>query len=60
MNISHACVIIETIAADFGESVLKTLIYMGDHLEDFSDSEVMAYRVFMADCTKLLAPKECV
>lgn len=57
MNVEQACEIIEDIATDHGSYFLETLIYMGDRLDDFTDREVLAYRVFMAEAKQMFAPK---
>lgn len=57
MNTQEAADIIEDIATDHGSFYLETLIYMGDHLDDFTEREVMAYRVFMAEAKQMFEPK---
>lgn len=60
MTLAQACDTIEELAADHGRPVLETLIYMGENLDDFSENEVRAYRMFMAAGRKMFAPKEYV
>lgn len=58
MNITEALEIVQDIAADMGEGLLETLIYMQSNLEDFPEREVRAYRVAMRDFQKLFAIKD--
>ena len=58
MNISEACDIITDLAKDHGEGVLELLIYMRDNLDDFSDREVLAFRLFMNAGYEMFKPKE--
>lgn len=65
MTLTQACEIIEELAADCGRSsltpsIVDTLIYMGSHLDEFSENEVRAYRMFMAAGRKLFCTKETV
>lgn len=60
MNISEACEVITDLAKDHGEGVLETLIYMRDNLEDFSDREVLAFRLFMNAGYEMFKPREAV
>lgn len=55
MDIKQALEIIEDVKDSFGEGLLETLEYMSDNLDDFSDREVVAYRVVMRDFRKLFA-----
>ena len=56
MDITQALEIIEDIQNDMGEGLLETLTYMQDNLDDFSDTQVRAFRRAMADFRKLFAP----
>lgn len=56
MNITQALEIVEDIKEDQGEGMLETLMYMQDNLDQFSDTQVRAFRVVMNDFRKLLAP----
>jgi hypothetical protein len=56
MNIQQACEIIEGVAADYGQPILETLMYMQDNLADFDEHERVAFRMFMRDARKLFAP----
>lgn len=56
MNITQALEIVQDIQADMGEGLLETLMYMQDNLDQFSDTQVRAFRVAMADFRKLFAP----
>ena len=56
MDITQALEIIEDIQNDMGEGLLETLMYMQDNLDDFSDTQVRAFRRAMADFRKLFAP----
>jgi len=58
MKIAEACNTLEAMAIDHGQSVLDLLIYMGDNLDDFSENEVRAYRMFMREGRKMFAQKE--
>lgn len=55
MDIKTAIEILEDIAADHGTGMLDTLIYMRDNLDDFSDREVVAFRVFMREGARMFA-----
>ena len=55
MNITQALEIVQDIQADMGEGLLETLMYMQDNLDQFSDTQVRAFRVAMADFRKLFA-----
>ena len=55
MNIQQALYIIEDIQADMGEGLLETLMYMQDNLDQFSDTQVRAFRLAMADFRKMFA-----
>lgn len=57
MNSKQACEIIEEIAADHGEPVLETLMYMQDNLEGFPQHHQLAFHVFMRDARQLFARK---
>lgn len=57
MNIEQALEIVQDVAADLGEGLLETLMYMQGNLEDFSENEVRAFRVTMRDFQKLFAIK---
>jgi len=48
MNMTEACDILTALAKDHGEDVLATVIYMSENLGDFSETEVAAYRKFIA------------
>ena len=58
MQLSEACDVITDLAKDHGEGVLETLIYMQDNLDDFSEREVLAFRLFMNAGRKMFAPRE--
>jgi hypothetical protein len=58
MKLDQACDIITDLAADHGEGVLETLVYMRDNLDDFSEREVLAFRLFMNAGQRMFAPKE--
>lgn len=61
MTLAQACCTIETLAYDYGyKSILDLLVYMGDNLDDFTENEVRAYRMFMHAGRKMFAPKETV
>lgn len=55
MNITQALEIVQDIQADMGEGLLETLMYMQDNLDQFSDTQVRAFRLAMADFRKLFA-----
>jgi hypothetical protein len=55
MDIKQALEVIEDVAEDQGEPMLETLIYMQSNLDDFSESEVKAFRIVMRDFQKLFA-----
>lgn len=55
MDIKTAIEILEDVARDHGELMLDTLIYMRDNLDDFSDREVVAFRVFMREGARMFA-----
>lgn len=55
MNITQALEIVQDIQADMGEGLLETLMYMQDNLDQFSDNQVRAFRLAMADFRKLFA-----
>ena len=57
MNIEQALEIVQDVAADLGEPLLETLMYMQGNIEDFSENEVRAFRVTMRDFQKLFAIK---
>lgn len=60
MKLGEACDVITDLAKDHGEGVLETLIYMRDNLEDFSEREVLAFRLFMNAGYEMFKPKESV
>ena len=55
MNIQQALYIIEDIKEDQGEGLLETLMYMQDNLDQFSETQVRAFRLVMADFRKMFA-----
>lgn len=55
MNITQALEIVQDIQSDMGEGLLETLMYMQDNLDQFSDTQVRAFRLAMADFRKLFA-----
>ena len=55
MNITQALEIVQDIQADMGEGLLETLMYMQYNLDQFSDTQVRAFRLAMADFRKLFA-----
>lgn len=55
MNITQAINIIEDIQLDMGEYLLETLMYMQDNLDQFSDPQVRAFRLVMADFREMFA-----
>ena len=55
MNIQQALYIIEDIQADMCEGLLETLMYMQDNLDQFSETQVRAFRLVMIDFRKLFA-----
>lgn len=55
MDIKQALEVIEEVAADLGEPMLETLIYMQANLDDFPEYEVKAFRICMRDFQKLFS-----
>ena len=55
MNITQALEIVQDIQADMGEGLLETLMYMQDNLDQFSETQVRAFRLVMADFRKMFA-----
>lgn len=55
MNIQQALYIIEDIKEDQGEGLLETLMYMQDNLDQFSETQVRAFRLVMIDFRKMFA-----
>ncbi len=45
--------IVEEIQYEQGEGLLETLMYMQDNLDQFSDSQVRAYRKVFSEMSKL-------
>jgi|Laugrefa1bdmlbdn_1035148.scaffolds.fasta_scaffold55808_2 hypothetical protein len=45
--------IVEEIQYEQGEGLLETLMYMQDNLDQFSDSQVRAYRKVFSEMRKL-------
>ena len=45
--------VIEEIQYEQGEGLLETLMYMQDNLDQFSDSQVRAYRKVFSEMRKL-------
>ena len=61
MTLAQACSTIETLSSDHGyRSILDLLMYMGDNLDDFTENEARAYRMFMKAGRQMFAPKESV
>jgi len=61
MTLAQACDTIETLSYDYGyRSILDLLVEMGDNLDNYTENEVRAYRLFMAAGRKMFAPKEFV
>lgn len=58
MDITRALEIVGNVQDNFGEGLLETLMYMQDNLDDFTDTEVRAYRVVIRDFRKLFATVE--
>ena len=55
MNITQALEIVQDIQADMGEGLLETLMYMQDNLDQFSETQVRAFRLVMIDFRKMFA-----
>lgn len=47
-TISEAIEVLQTVAADHGEDLLTTCIYMSENRQDFEPFEVLALDKFMA------------
>lgn len=47
MNISEACEVLNAVAADHGEPLLETVIYMNSNRRDFEPFEIQALDEFM-------------
>ena len=54
MNTTTALEIIDDIKTDMGEGLLETLMYMSDNLDQFSDRQVVAFRIAMAGFRELI------
>jgi len=58
MKLAEACNLITELSQDHGSGVLETLVYMRDNLDDFSEREVLAFRIFMNAGYEMFKPKE--
>jgi len=60
MKLAEACDLITDLSQDHGSGVLETLVYMRDNLDDFSEREVLAFRIFMNAGYEMFKPMETV
>lgn len=58
MQLSEACDIIQDLSVEHGEGVIELLTYMRDNLDDFSEREVIAFRLFMRAGYEMFRPVE--
>ena len=56
MDNAKACDIINEVSNRLGLPFLETLMYMGDHLDEFWDDEQRAFRMVMRAGQELFAP----
>jgi hypothetical protein len=56
MEITKALEVIANVQDNLGLGLLETLMEMGSDLDNFTDTEVRAYRRAMADFQKMFAP----